>query len=218
MEFNMETVTTVATALGTFIAGVIVCIKVCKQKIDQYMSNTGSNVSGKVRGQTNSDIEIIKKMEQVKELLNADRVQVYEFHNGEHYANGRSALKVSCTYEVYRAGVKPIQRELLSIPISCIPHFVSNLLDKGMVDVNDLEEIRETMPSTYSLKSSHSVQAYTDLVIRNEKNEPVGFIGVQWCNKEKKVHCDMELYRLAAYLEEKLLANIDKKAHKNKGR
>ena len=205
MEFNIETVTGIATAFGTFIAGVFICIKVCKAKIEEFLKNNGANVGGKVKGQTATDMEILKRMEQVKELLDADRVQVYEFHNGEHYANGRSALKVSCTYEAYRAGVKPCQRELLSVPLSCIPHFISNLLDSGLVNVDDLEDIRETMPSTYSLKHSQSVQAYTDLVIRNRENEPVGFIGVQWCDKTRKMHCDTELYRLAAFIEEKIL-------------
>ena len=65
------------------------------------------SIPKRIKKQTDIDAEIVKRMEQVKEIVMADRVQIYDFHNGIHYANGRSALKVSCSYEVCRASCKP---------------------------------------------------------------------------------------------------------------
>ena len=76
------------------------------------------------------------------------------FTIGGHYANGRSALKTSCSYEVVRAGIKGHQKELQAVPLSCIPKFVKTLLDKKELIVNNLEDLKDMMPATYELKKS----------------------------------------------------------------
>lgn len=206
MKFDYNAIQTIATSIGTLFAGVIICFIVTKQKVSQYLETlAGSRVSSKVRGQSKVDLEILERMERIKELFNADRILVYEFHNGEHYANGRSALKLSCTYEVYKAGVKPIQSTRLGIPISCIPHHIAKVLDDTLTCVKDIESIREFMPSTYNLMTNNEAEAYTDMTLKNLDDEPVGFIEVQWKDKDKFTKDDKELYRLAAYIEEKII-------------
>ena len=122
----MEDITTIIvsiTALITAIGGMFVALKKTKKEIEE-------TIPKKIKKQCDIDIEIVKRMEEIKEFLNADRVQIYDFHNGGHYANGRSALKVSCSYEVCRAGVKSYQMYLQSIPLNCIPQFIKELLKK----------------------------------------------------------------------------------------
>ena len=208
IDFNK--VAAYATNAGYIIAGAIICYFVVKKKISDYLQEIKDNlnVGSKIPKQAKSDMEIIKRMEQVKEILNADRVQVFEFHNGEHYANGRSALKFSCTYEVYRAGVTSVQTKLSSIPISCVPHFVTTLLDGEFVKIKDLETIKDAMPATYEIKKSIDISSFQDLIIRNGENEPVGFIEVQWCKGSKMKTDDRELYRLATYVEERILSEM----------
>ena len=84
-----------------------------------FLKNWQGSVSKKVPRQSEIDIKVLNRMEEVKEIMDADRVHVYEFHNGEHYANGRSALKVSCTYEVCKAGVNSIQRGFVVFNVKC---------------------------------------------------------------------------------------------------
>jgi hypothetical protein len=158
--------------------------------------------------QAKVDVEIIKRMEEVKEILDADRVLVCEFHNGEHYANGRSALKYSCTYEVARAGIDTVQKIFSSVPISCMPRFITKLLDEETIKVSNTESIKDDMPSTYSIKKSANITSFQDLVIRNDKKEPVGFIAVHWCNGKKMTSNDRELLRLATFVEEKILSEL----------
>ena len=81
------------------------------------MTNFQGSVSSKVPKHSQIDLNILKRIEEVKELLKVDRVHVYEFHNGGHYVNGYSALKVSYTYEAYLVSITRIQKENLSIPI-----------------------------------------------------------------------------------------------------
>ena len=203
---NLDRVTEIATVIGTLLAGAYICYKVCKTKIEEFIANFQGSVSSKVPRQSKIDAKVLKRMEEVKELLNADRVHVYEFHNGEHYANGRSALKLSCTYEVCKAGVKLVQRDCLSMPISCMPKYIAAILDNPLVEIKNLEDIKDSMPASYNFKNSHDVKAYIDVAIQNKQKEPVGFIEVQWLDKKSFNKNDHELLRLAAFIEESILS------------
>lgn len=205
----MENITSMIislTALLTAIAGLIVALNKAKKTIEE-------TIPQKIKKQCNIDYLIINKMEEVKELLNADRVQVYDFHNGGHFANGRSALKVSCSYEVCRAGIKSYQMYLQSIPLNCIPQFIKMLLNKNRMIINDLEEIKDIMPATYSLKKSQNVKSYFDIILNNEFNEPIGFLAIQYesINKvnfsEKEIN---EILKLKFFIEENLEKMIEK--------
>ena len=205
----MENITSMIiglTALLTAIAGLIVALNKAKKTIEE-------TIPQKIKKQCNIDYLIINKMEEVKELLNADRVQVYDFHNGGHFANGRSALKVSCSYEVCRAGIKSYQMYLQSIPLNCIPQFIKKLLNENRMKINNLEEIKDLMPATYSLKKSQNVKSYFDIILNNEFNEPIGFLAIQYesINKvnfsEKEIN---EILKLKFFIEENLEKMIEK--------
>ena len=141
------------------------------------------SIPKKIKGQVTVDSSITNKMENLKEYLNADRVQVYDFHNGGHYANGRSALKTSCSYEVVRTGIKGHQKELQAVPLSCIPHFVEKLLNNNILKINDLEELKDSMPATYELKKSQDVASFFDVILNNKNGEPIGFLAIQYERK-----------------------------------
>ena len=168
----------------------------------------------KIKKQCSIDIEITTRMEQIKELLNADRVQIYDFHNGGHYANGRSALKTSCTYEVCRTGCKSYQMLLQSIPLTCIPQFIRSLLDKSELKVNDLESIKNSMPATYQLKKGQGIKAFYDIILNNKQNEPIGFLAIQYSEINTvnfSQYENNEILRLKFFIEENLEKMVAKK-------
>lgn len=202
------------TALVTAIAGLIVAIAKAKKEIE-------SSIPKKIKNQINIDNEIIKRMECLKELLNADRVQVYDFHNGGHYANGRSALKTSCTYEVCRTGCRSYQMYLQAIPLSCIPQFVETLLNKEELKVNDIEDIKENMNSTYHLKKDQGVRSFYDIVIHNKDKEPIGFLAIQYLTENKVKFNNEEkneILKLKFFIEENLEKMTEKKSKGKEGK
>ena len=152
-------------------------------------------------------------MDGLKEYLNADRVQVYDFHNGGHYANGRSALKTSCSYEVIRNSIAPKQNQLQSIPLSCLSKFISQLLNDGYFEVKELDSIKEIMPSTYQLKKSQNINSFYDIVLNNKSNEPIGFLAVQFVKNKYSIdeHGKQEILRLKFFIEEQLEDMINEK-------
>ena len=161
----------------------------------------------KIKKQTSIDILITARMEEIKELLNADRVQIYDFHNGGHYANGRSALKTSCTYEVVRTGISPKQMYLQSIPLSCVSKFTRKLLDNEFLEIKNLEDIKDDMPSTYQLKKEMKINSFYDIILNNKEGEPIGFLAVQYVKNEYNILSEkdkQEVLKLKFFVEEQL--------------
>lgn len=199
----MEQATTIIISLTAFITAVatlIINLIKAKKEIENSLPK-------KIKNQCSINIEINNRLEKVKEILKADRVQVYDFHNGGHYANGRSALKTSCSYEVLRAGVKGHQKELQSVPLSCIPVFIRTLLNEGELKFNDLEQLKDVMPATYELKKSQDVMSFYDIVLSNKYGEPIGFLALQYCQKDcvnfNKEEIN-EILKLKFFIEENL--------------
>lgn len=194
--------TAIISAAGTLV--------VTAEKTKKQIEDT---IPKRLKRQCDIDSIIIQHMEDVKEILQADRVQIYDFHNGGHYANGRSALKTSCTYEVTRAGVKGYQMYLQSLPLSAIPRFTKTLLDNCELNVNDLESLKDTMPSTYNIKKEQGVRGFYDIILENKNKEPIGFLGIQYVNSSHKTYNNnekKEVLRLKFFLEENLERMIKK--------
>ena len=141
---SWENIQFIGTVCGAIAATVYMSFKAFKTKLDKEFKDRKTDVSKHIKRQSDLDYEIIKEADHLKELLGADRVQVYEFHNGTHYANGRSALKTTCTYETCRYGVASCLNVLSGIPLSVIPNFLRVLLDTGELLVEDLEDLKET--------------------------------------------------------------------------
>lgn len=202
--FSIENLERIATICGTVLFTVYMSFRTFKTKLDKVMDEKKSDVPKKIGKQSEIDCLIMKEAENLKELLNADRVQVYEFHNGTHYANGRSALKTTCTYETCRYGISSCLNILSGIPLSIIPNFIKTLLDRGELLVKDLEDIKPTMPSTYALKNTMGIKSFYDVVIRNDVGEPVGFVAVQFCGSDSHFVNKDAVKKFAWFVENKL--------------
>ena len=196
---SWENIQFIGTVCGAIAATVYMSFKAFKTKLDKEFKDRKTDVSKHIKRQSDLDYEIIKEADHLKELLGADRVQVYELHNGNHYANGRSALKTTCTY-----GVASCLNVLSGIPLSVIPNFLRVLLDKGELLVKDLEDLKETMPSTYNLKHTMGIKGFYDVVIYNANNEPVGFVAVQFCNDKISSLNKDAVKKFASFVENKL--------------
>ena len=136
------------------------------------------------------------------------------FTTGGHYANGRSALKTSCTYEVVRTGIKSCQMYLQAIPLNCIPHFIQTLLNNSEMKINNLEDIKECMPATYSLKKSQDIGSFFDIILNNRNGEPIGFLAFQYTDTNRVNFSENEkneILRLKFFIEENLEKMISRK-------
>ena len=203
---DILTIITLFTNIILAIGALFVAIRKTKKEIEETLPK-------KIKHQSDIDMKIHSRIEEIKEYLNADRVQIYDFHNGGHYANGRSALKTSCSFEVVRNGIEGYQKELQAVPLSCIPQFIQELLKNGELKVDNLEEIKNTMPSTYQLKKEQDIASFYDIILNDEKGEPIGFLAFQYTKtncvnftKEEK----NQILKLKFFIEENLKDMVSK--------
>ena len=204
----LDTILDAAQNIGMAIGIIIFSIIYCHQYIKKATSKLPIGVS--VKKQNEEDLRIHEAMEHFKELLKADRVMVFEFHNGQHYSNYRSALKLSASYEVYRAGLTSNREKCTNLPISIMPAFISEITTKGIVECKNLEDIKEKMPNTYHFKKSLGIQAFYDVAIKDKDNNIIGFVAIQWTEaipEEAEQHREVlndYVKHLAWYMEEEI--------------
>ena len=62
------------TNIVVAVGALFVALRTTKKEIEETLPK-------KIKNQCNIDIEITNRLEEVKEYLKADRVQIYDFHN-----------------------------------------------------------------------------------------------------------------------------------------
>ena len=198
----MEHIVETAQSIGIILAEILLAIYFCKQYIDKYQKEHKTNISDEVTKQNPIDLDIIEKMDYYKELLKADRILLFEFHNGQHYSNYRSALKMSASYEVYRAGLESSRERCSNLPIAIMPKFIAKITHDGFAWCKDIEEIRYDMGNSYEFKKSIGIKAFYDVAIRDADNNVIGFVAVQW-NEVMPTDIDIKnIDHLAWHMEE----------------
>ena len=191
-----------AKNFGIFLAELIIALFFCKQYLQKYFKKT--DVAKALPKQNKLDVGIVEQMESVKEILNADRVHIYEFHNGEHGSSNRPLYRFSCTYEVCKAGNKPVQQQCINLPTNCMPKFIQEIMDNGKFVCTDIEKIKDTMPSTYNFKKNIKIDAFYDVAINNNYGEIIGFIAIHWFNKNNFRTDSQVIDKLVWYASEHL--------------
>lgn len=104
---------------------------------------------------------------------------------------------------------------LQTIPLSCIPQFIETLLNNEELKVDNLEDIKDTMNSTYHLKKDQGVRSFYDVIIHNKDKEPIGFLAVQYLTENKVNYTQdekNEILKLKFFIEE----NLEKMTEKTK--
>ena len=198
----MEHIVETAQSIGIVVAEIFLAIYFCKQYLDKYHKEHPRSISDDVVKQNPIDLEIIEKMDYYKELLKADRILLFEFHNGQHYSNYRSALKMSASDEVYRAGLDSARERCANLPIAIMPRFIASITRDGFTWCKDIEEIRYDMGNSYEFKKALGIKSFYDVAIRDCEGSVIGFVAVQW-NEAMPTDIDVKnIDHLAWHMEE----------------
>lgn len=202
----MNEILDTAQKIGEFLAVIMISLFFCKQYLEKYFKK--KDISKLIPKQNKIDLNIVQKMEYTKEILNADRIHVYEFHNGDDYSDHRPAFKFSCTYEVFKAGNQPVQQLCTKLPTNCMPLFVNEIMEKNLFVCKNIEEIKDSMPSTYNFKKALKIEAFYDVAIKNSHGNIIGFIAIHWFNKNNMIVNDEVIKQLVWFIEEHLKSSF----------
>lgn len=170
------------------------------------------NVPNEIKISTTHNTKIQNKLIELKEIVNADRVLVYDFHNGEHYSNGRGATKVSATFESTKPNVKSISLSWLNIPLSLFNSRMDTVIKNGNHYVKNIEELNnEVYGNSYQAKLKDEVKSFYDYAIMNKYQEAIGFVEVQYTNDyHTMTECEIKELEKTSYIISDILEEIRK--------
>ena len=200
MASFLETARSIGLAIAEIILIVLFCIKYIKEKADK------ADIPTEVKDQSGIDILITEKMEYYKEVFHADRVLLFEFHDGQHYSDYRHALKMSASYEVFRAGLSSIRTDCSNLPIAIMPGLIYDITHKGKTFCGDIEELKDKsgMGGTYEFKKDLGMKSYYDHALCNSNGDIVGFVAIEWGIPMASEPDEQEVSKLVWFLEDQL--------------
>lgn len=121
------------------------------------------------------DTEIISRLDEIKEEVDADRISIYSFHNGGEYYSGKSMQKLSCSYEVVKPGVSRTQLLAQNIPVSACLSTLQNLMENKEFHCVDVENNYPESSCKFQLLEN-GVRSTYQYAIFNLERKAVGIL------------------------------------------
>ena len=128
--------------------------------------------------------KIKNAIESFRQRVDADRVYIFEYHNGESNLNGLPFAKVSATYEILKGGVSSFKARLQGIPSGLILEFNQSLLTNKYISVPDISQYRGIDPIGSSVLIRPDTKSFYVSLISNVSGYPIGFIGIDYICRE----------------------------------
>lgn len=196
---------------GSFILGLILAcgqlytvIKMKKQEKEKTDKEKQSKDYGNaIKEESKYAIAIQKEIEELRQVLTADRVQVLEFHNGTDFST-RKGYKLDCTYETLKYGNESVKGILQNYPTTMLPIFMNKIIEEKQYMVPNIENIADTDMSTYAMKLNMHVGAFYDVVLENN-SMPIGVLVVQFADHKKLNNDQVAMIHAKKIIIEELL-------------
>lgn len=144
---------------------------------------------------------VLTKLRHAKSELNADRVAVVQFHNGCQNLSGIDFVKMSCTHEAVRPGLKPAQADFLNLPVSAFSYLTNAAFGVEPKVIMNIERLRKFDMSTYTLLKSHKAVSFALIPLVSDNQDVFGFIIVEFCKIREDITSDDFQFLLKTYAE-----------------
>ena len=130
--------------------------------------------------------EVNEVLNELRNVLSAERAQVGQFHNGGDYLDGSPVKRFSVSYESFRSGSLPMAPQMQGVLISLFWDVVPVLKDNRAVG-----RLVSEQPEGYfrSLLENGTVYAFAALPLRKwhakaRKSQIIGYVLVEWGTQE----------------------------------
>jgi len=120
---------------------------------------------------------IQKTLKKLVEDTGTNRALLFEYSNGSSNLVGLPFLYLTATAEVMTVGTKPVAHKYKKLNTTIIADFLEELETKGYLYIEDLEEIRDTMPVVYGLIGKGNMGSLLCYSLSGV-NTNIGFISV----------------------------------------
>lgn len=167
--------------LGNALAGVLIGL------LTYWIAKTKKFIKKKIES---ASVKHLNNNQHIRDILlemrlefDADRVLLYQFHNGDQYASGASYKKASITHQAIKRGIAPVSdiSAHLSIPMSMIMPCISGIL-KNKFGISNLHDADDSCHFKFLLLQG-GVQKCIMILIPGAKNTTsIGVAFVCWLN------------------------------------
>ena len=127
----------------------------------------------------NNQVRII--LEKLLTDMGADRVSLFEYHNGGLNMKGTNFQKLSCTNQVVKNGISPTQTYFQNLFQSTFQFIVTELQQTGECFISDIEDIKEEHYHTYKQLCSAAIKSSYCMCLK-DNDVIIGFLQVNYIN------------------------------------
>jgi len=135
------------------------------------------------RDQVYRDTDISRLLKTIKHDTGADRVGVYQYHNGERSIANNPFLKFSCTHENLKQTARSVQKYMTNMPISIFGEWNRSIFDGKSVacnNINDLQSVSDMRTAQQTLRVNGVVSIYL-FPLRDPVGRTFGFGTIEYC-------------------------------------
>jgi hypothetical protein len=157
-------------------------------RIDKLMNKfteDNSELTGKFINYAENSNKIQIQLYHLLQNYGAERVSIYEFHNGGRNLAGIEFKKCSNTYEAVSLEIKPIIKEMQNLPLSINPLWNKILVTRGDIEIPSVENLQDTFLKAYL--ETQSIKTYYSTILLDYDNSPIGFITLEYYKNSKEL-------------------------------
>lgn len=130
--------------------------------------------------------EINEVLNELRNVLSAERAQIGQFHNGGDYLDGSPVKRFSVSYESFQAGSRPMAAQMQGVLISLFWDLVPILKDNKAIGRLVAEEHEGYFRSVLE---NGTVFAFAALPLRkwhgkSKKSQIIGYVMIEWGTQE----------------------------------
>tara|TARA_S200002703_G_scaffold54569_2_gene47183 strand:- start:55 stop:654 length:600 start_codon:yes stop_codon:yes gene_type:complete len=158
----------VLLGLGTAVVGVVGTLSAIWLK--HYLERKKAEKDKCIVHQTvKEDVEIISRVEDMIQEVNADRISIFQFHNGGEYYSGKGMQKMTCTYEAVKPGVSRTQMGMQNVPVSACYATLEKLIENKEFHCMDVEANYPESACKYGLLENGVKSTYQYAIFNLDK-------------------------------------------------
>jgi len=118
---------------------------------------------------------------ELRALIDADRVKLFQFHNGEYYVSGESVMKLSMTHVAVKTGISYPELANIhysSIPTSYLTRILQSLYKEEFLIVHT--QILEDDQYIKNIFIAHGIKSAILYPVSNVKGQWIGILMAVW--------------------------------------
>lgn len=124
-------------------------------------------------------------LDQLRQVTGADRIAVFQYHNGGTTVAGIPYLRCSMTNEVLGRGNQPNMPMLQGLPVAMFGRWNRMVANHSTIHLPNIHDLQETDPTTWEILTDQRVKSIYVSGLYDSYGLPLGFLTVEACLKPK---------------------------------